>query len=119
MRRPETGSTSAFAGANPKPPARAVRAYTRAELDEIAANLSAAYRPLPPFAAAIGLGPEEWAALQRQDIDRRSGVANIRHTVSSGEVVELAKTSASRRQVPLSPACCPPSTPSRRVCIRR
>jgi integrase len=30
-------------------------------------------------------------------------VLNVRRTISSGEVVELAKTSASRRQVPLSP----------------
>jgi hypothetical protein len=31
------------------------------------------------------------------------GLLNVRRTVSAGEVVELAKTSASRRQVPLSP----------------
>ena len=92
-----------LAGRNPKPPVRTVRAYTRAEVDGIADELSAIYRPLPAFAAATGLRPEEWAALQRADVDRRAGVLSVRRTISSGEMVELAKTSASRRQVPLSP----------------
>ena len=36
-------------------------------------------------------------------MDRAAGLLNVRRTVSSGEVVELAKTARSRRQVPLSP----------------
>jgi integrase len=92
-----------LAGLNPKPPPRPVRAYTRAELDAIAAELHARWRPLPTFAAATGLRPEEWQAAERGGVDRRSGVLNVRRTVSSGRVVELAKTSRSRRQVPLSP----------------
>lgn len=92
-----------LAGRNPKPPVRTVRAYTRNEVDAIALELSAIYRPLPAFAAATGLRPEEWQALERRDIDRGAGVVHVRRTVSSGDVVELAKTSASRRQVPLSP----------------
>ncbi len=91
------------AGRNPKPPPRTVRAFTRAEVDAIAVELSAAYRTLPAFAAATGLRPEEWQALERRDVDRRGGVAHVRRTVSSGEVVELGKTERSRRQVPLSP----------------
>lgn len=59
-------------------------------------------RPLPAFAAATGLRPEEWAALERRDIDRGAGLLTVRRTVSSNEVVELAKTTRSRRQVPLS-----------------
>jgi hypothetical protein len=39
--------------------------------------------------------------LERRDIDRRARVLTVRRTVSSGEVVELAKTTRSRRQVPL------------------
>jgi integrase len=92
-----------LAGRNPKPPVRSVRAFTRAEVDAIALELSVIYRPLPAFAAATGLRPEEWQALERRDIDRGAGVVHVRRTVSSGEVLELAKTSASRRQVPLSP----------------
>jgi integrase len=91
------------AGRNPKPPPRAVRAFTRAELDAIAAELAPAFRPLPLFAAATGLRPEEWQALERRDVDRRAGLVHVRRTVSSGEVVELGKTERSRRQVPLSP----------------
>jgi integrase len=60
------------------------------------------YRPLPAFAAAPGLRPEEWGAAERRDVDRRERILNVRRTISSGEVVELGKTSRSRRQVPLS-----------------
>jgi integrase len=91
-----------LAGRNPEPPPRSIRAYTIAELDALAAELSAAYQPLPAFAAATGLRPEEWLALERRDVDRRAGIVNVRRTVSEGVVVELAKTNASRRQVPLS-----------------
>ena len=58
--------------------------------------------PVPEFGAATGLRPEEWQALERRDVDRRAGVLNVLRTVSDGEVVELAKNSRSRRQVPLS-----------------
>jgi integrase len=103
-----TRNPAKIAGPNPKPGPRPVRAYTRAEVDAIALELS--YRQLPVFAAATGLRPEEWAALERRDVDRRAGVLTVRRTVTGGkrkgtpiEIVELAKTSASRRQVPLSP----------------
>jgi integrase len=92
-----------LAGPNPKPPPRTVRAYTRAELDRITAELHPRWRPLPAFAAATGLRPEEWQAAERGDVDRTRGVLTVRRTVSSGQVVELGKTSRSRRQVPLSP----------------
>jgi integrase len=98
-----TCNPAKLAGPHPKPSPRPVRAYTRAELDAIAAELHARWRPLPAFAAATGLRPEEWQAAERGDVDRRSGVLNVRRTVSTGRVVELTKTSRSRRQVPLSP----------------
>jgi integrase len=90
------------AGKNPQPPPRPVRPYTFAELDALAVELSAEYEPLPDFAAATGLRPEEWMALERRDIDRTGGLIHVRRTVSDGQVVELGKTSRSRRQVPLS-----------------
>jgi integrase len=98
-----TCNPAKLAGANRKPPPRAVRAFTRAEIDAIGLELTPMYAPLPAFASATGLRPEEWQALERRDIDRRAGVVHVRRTVSSGEVVELAKTERSRRQVPLSP----------------
>ena len=89
-------------GPNRQPPPRPIRAYTLAELDAIAAEFSPAYWPLPAFGAATGLRPEEWAALERRDVDRAAGIVNVCRSVSDGEVVELGKTSRSRRQVPLS-----------------
>ena len=91
-----------LAGRNRKPPPRPVRAFTLAEVDALGLELSPMYAPLPAFAAATGLRPEEWQALERRDVDRGIGVLSVRRTVSSGEVVELAKTERSRRQVPLS-----------------
>ncbi len=80
-------------GPNRQPPPRSIRAYTIAELDAIAAELSRPYRQLPAFAAATGLRPEEWAPLEWRDVDRRAGIVNVRRTVSDGDVVELGKTS--------------------------
>lgn len=96
-----------LAGPNRQPAPRTVRAFTPSELDAIAAELSPRYMPLPAFAAATGLRPEEWAALERRDIDRGAGHLSVRRTVSEDGsarkiLIELAKTSASRRQVPLS-----------------
>jgi integrase len=92
-----------LAGRNRQPAPRSIRAFTRSELDAIADELHPRYQPLPAFGAATGLRPEEWQALERRDIDRAAGVLTVRRTVSSGDVVELGKTSRSRRQVPLSP----------------
>jgi integrase len=79
-----------------------VRTFTAAEVEAIAAELSPMYQPLPTFAAATGLRPEEWQALERRDVDRRARVLTLARTVSSGEIVDLGKTKRSRRQVPLS-----------------
>lgn len=91
-----------IAGRNRQPAPRAVRAFTPVEVGAIAAELSAMYRPLPAFAGATGLRPEEWAALERGDVDRSAMIVTVGRTVSSGEVVELGKTARSRRQVPLT-----------------
>lgn len=97
-----TKNPAKLAGRNRQPAPRSVRAFTRDELVAIALELSPRYQPLPQFASATGLRPEEWQALERRDVDRRAGVLNVLRTVSSGEVVELAKSNRSRRQVPLS-----------------
>ena len=90
--------------ANPRPGPSRVH---RDELDAIAAELPRSTGRLPAFAAATGLRPEEWAALDPRDIDRKAGHLSVNRTVSEDEhgrriLVELAKTSTSRRQVPLS-----------------
>src|SRR5215216_634866 len=76
-----------LAGRNPQPPPRPIRIYTTEEIDAIAAELQLAYRPLPAFAAATGLRPEEWQALERRAIDRNAELLSVRRTISSSEVV--------------------------------
>jgi integrase len=90
-----------LAGRNREPAPREIRVYSGGELDAIGIELPPAYRTLPAFAAATGLRPEEWQAIERRDVDRAAGVLHVRRAVSGGEVVELGKTTASRRQVPL------------------
>lgn len=90
------------AGRNPQPGPRPVRPYTLYELEAIAEELSPEYEPLPDFAAATGLRPEEWIALERKHVDRRAGVVTVAQTFAEGEIIELGKTTRSRRQVPLS-----------------
>jgi integrase len=97
-----TSNPALLAGRNRQPSPRTVRVYSRDEIDAIALELHPAYAPLPLFAAATGLRPEEWQALERRDVDRKARVLNVVRTVSDGEVVELGKTSGARRQVPLS-----------------
>jgi integrase len=91
------------AGENPEPPPRPVRVYTLAELDAIAAELSQPYRPLPAFAAATGLRPEEWAALERRHIDRARRVARVEQVVGDdGQIRPGGKTANSVREVSLT-----------------
>lgn len=89
-------------GSDPKTPRRVIRPFADDELSAIADELAATYRPLPEFASATGLRPEEWIVLERPDIDRRNGIVTVRRTLSGGEIVGLAKTDRSRRQVPLT-----------------
>jgi integrase len=91
-----------LAGRNCQPSPRTVRTYSSNEVEAISVELSAMYRPVPAFAAATGLRPEEWQALERRDVDKAARVVNVVRTASDGKVVELGKTSGARRQVPLS-----------------
>jgi len=97
-----TRNPATLAGANPVPPPRPVRVYTLAELDALEEELGARYGPIVPFAAATGLRPQEWAALERADIDRERRVVSVRRVVSNGEVRAGAKTAGSVREVPLT-----------------
>jgi integrase len=89
-----TQNPAALAGENPTPPPREVRSFTLAELDALGAELGAVYGPLVPFAAATGLRPQEWATLERADVDRERKLVHVHRT---------RKTAGSVRQVPLSP----------------
>lgn len=90
------------AGENPQPPPRAVRAFTFAELDALEAELGSADGPIVAFAAATGLRPQEWLALERREVDRNGRVLRVERVVSAGEVRRGGKTAGSVREVPLS-----------------
>jgi integrase len=66
-----------------------VRAYTLAELDALAAELEPRYVPLVSFAAATGLRPAEWAALERRDIDRDRRLVHVRGTEVDAAAAKL------------------------------
>jgi integrase len=51
------------------------------------------------FAAATGLRPAEWVALEKRDIDRDERVVYVRRSFTRGEL-KLPKTEGSLRAVP-------------------
>jgi integrase len=71
-----------------------------AELEAVAARLGPRYGPMVIFAAATGLRPGEWIALERRDIDACERVAYVRRAFSKG-LLKCTKTEASVRAVPL------------------
>jgi integrase len=86
---------------NPSPRRREQRPFESwAELDAVAANLAPRYRPMVIFAAATGLRPAEWLALERRDIDRQARVVYVRRSFTKGRL-KCTKTEASVRAVPL------------------
>src|SRR5215218_1430283 len=86
---------------NPSPRRREQRPFESwAELDAVAANLAHRYRPMVIFAAATGLRPAEWLALERRDADLLARVVYVRRAFTKGRL-KCTKTEASRRAVPL------------------
>src|SRR5829696_9531024 len=70
------------------------------ELDALAGELGPRYGPLVLFAAATGLRPGEWIALEHRDIDRDARVLYVRRAYRNGRI-NWPKTEASVRAVPL------------------
>lgn len=70
------------------------------ELHAVAARLDPRYGPMVVFAAATGLRPGEWIALEHRDIDREARVAYVRRAFSKGRL-KCTKTEGSVRAVPL------------------
>jgi integrase len=70
------------------------------ELYALAGRLGPRYGPMVLFAAATGLRPGEWLALEHRDIDREARVAYVRRTLRNGRI-KTPKTKASLRAVPL------------------
>jgi integrase len=91
-------------GSNPPPPPRGVQTFTLEEIGKVATELGRVYGPMIRFAAGTGMRPEEWSALERQDVDRAAGVVHVARTHVEGVTKAYGKTSASVREVPLSAA---------------
>jgi integrase len=86
---------------NPSPRRREQRPFESwDELDAVAANLAPRYRPMVMFAAATGLRPAEWVALERRDVDSEARVVYVRRAFTKGRL-KCTKTEASVRAVPL------------------
>jgi integrase len=71
-----------------------------AELEAVAERLGPRFGPMVIFAAATGLRPGEWIALEHRDIDRELRVAYVRRAFSKGRL-KCPKTEGSVRAVPL------------------
>jgi integrase len=62
------------------------------------------HAPIVKLAAATGLMPQEWIALERRDIRRAERVLLVERSFTRGELKGYGKTDARRRRVPLSTA---------------
>ena len=89
-----TRNPAKLAGPNPMPSPREIRVYTPDELKAIADELGPLEAAAVQFAAATGLRPAEWAAVERRDVDKSRRIVLVRGT----------KTHRSRREVPLTTA---------------
>jgi integrase len=71
-----------------------------ADLEALAAAIGPRYGPMILFAAATGLRPAEWIALEKRDIDPKERVVYVRRSFARGKL-KIPKTEASTRAVPL------------------
>jgi integrase len=71
-----------------------------AEIKALAEHLGPIYGPMIVFAAATGLRPGEWIALERRDVDRDARVVHVRRAFAHGRL-KGTKTHRSTRAVPL------------------
>jgi integrase len=70
------------------------------ELEALADRLGPRFGPMVLFAAATGMRPGEWVALEHRDIDRAGRVAYVNRSFSKGKLTH-PKTEANIRAVPL------------------
>jgi integrase len=70
------------------------------EITALAEQLGPGYGPMVVFAAATGLRPGEWIALEERDLDRDARVVYVRRAFAHGRL-KSTKTRRSMRAVPL------------------
>ncbi|MGZ6636303.1 MAG: tyrosine-type recombinase/integrase [Solirubrobacteraceae bacterium] len=70
------------------------------QIRALADRIGARYSPLVLFAAATGLRPSEWLALEHRDIDREARTVWVRRAYRNGRL-KCPKTDGSMRAVPL------------------
>jgi integrase len=92
----------ADAGSNPVPRSEEFVPFTRDEIDALDAELGPIDGPLVVFAAETGLRTNEWAALERRDVDKTAGAVMVQRRVADGVLTAFPKTVRSRRSVPLT-----------------
>jgi integrase len=92
----------ADAGPNPVPRTEEFVPFTRAEIDALDTELGGPYGPLVVFAAETGLRTNEWAALERRDVDKTGRVVMVQRRFADGVLTAFPKTERSRRNVPLT-----------------
>jgi integrase/recombinase XerD len=90
------------AGRNPQPRKEELFPFSRDEIDALDAELGPVNGPLVVFAAETGLRTNEWAALERRDIDLTGPAVGVQRRVSDGRVTPYPKTARSRRRVPFT-----------------
>lgn len=98
-----TRNPAKLAGPNPQPKRKEVVPFTHDELELLAAELGP-WEPMMRFAAATGLRPSEYVALERRNARRDEGVILVERAYTLGHLNEHGKTDRSRRRVPLSAA---------------
>ncbi len=90
------------AGRNPQPRLDELKPFTREQVDALALELGKTYGPLVVFAAETGLRTNEWAALERRDVDKAGRAVVVQRRFADGVLTPYPKTERSRRRVPLS-----------------
>ena len=90
------------AGRNPKPRREELQPFTPEEIDALEVTLGPVSGPLVIFVAGTGLRTNEWAALERRDVDRAGSVVSVQRRYAGGMLTPFPKTGGSRRRVPLT-----------------
>jgi integrase len=98
-------SNPAAAVKNPKRKRPEVKPPPWEHVELIAGEIDERYEAVPIFLAGSGLRIEEWAALERPELDAAERIVRVRRAYSSGRLIELgadgSKTRRQRRNVPL------------------